>query len=160
MLFLEDSQLTKIRSTNRCDSPHGISSYFVPISDVWAAKVYEFKCDRDNHFDKQEKAAEYGLGPEVGCKFEFGEGYGKKYCYITEIVEVRPRQRKGCDSYSTEYDACKQAQVEFAQKINPLLDDLVDELQDKIDFEFKDIHNNNVGFKNGKLVCIDFGDES
>jgi hypothetical protein len=38
------------------------------------------------------------------------------------------------------------------------MDDLLDGLQE-IGFEFEDSHHKNVGIKDGKLICIDFGVE-
>jgi hypothetical protein len=126
-------------------SPSGICCVFVPITDKIGAKTYKNEEDRDGCYDRQNQAAAVDLGPETYGKFEmvaeseyssFSRSHkigDKLYGYLTEIVETN-------SSY------CR---VE-AEK-------LVRELRDKINFDFYDIGYNNVGRKNGKLVCIDFG---
>jgi hypothetical protein len=127
-------------------SPSGVCCIFVPITDEIGAKTYQNKKDRDGCYNRQKVAAKYGLGPDVYGKFtlvanesvEYYEGVlevGENiYGYLTEIVKIDP------DSY--DYD---------------IAESLQEELLTKISFNFYDVGPNNVGYKNGKMVCVDFG---
>lgn len=75
-------------------------------------------------------AADAGLGPDVYGRDEHG--------YITEIVEVRTKDVEQC-YISEEYGELKA------------------QLQDLFHTTVFDLHNWNIGIKNNKLICIDFG---
>lgn len=135
------------------DSPHkGIDCYFIKLDKKWGAKCYQKEHVRDAAYKAQKKAAEYDLGPDVGETFCFGQ----YYCYITEIVEliwdsaIHNIAEMGYDDYCNFID---DIQDKWADKRDELTSALYD-----IGIQFEDNHLKNVGLKNGKLVCIDFGE--
>jgi len=83
------------------------------------------------------KAAAAGLGPDVYDRDDNG--------YYTEIVETVDCNEdcryceRDCILHSDEFD------------------DLEYELEQLFDRVIIDLHTGNLGYKNGKLICIDFG---
>jgi len=144
--------------------PRGGRCCFIPIDDKWAVKVYKEAYQRDKAFSNQRKAAVYGLGPEVGPYFNVIVVGTHYYCYVTEIVEtVYPgcyyhdwndyvHSQQGKDSWSDFDDTASQLNDDLCDEAN----DLYSELYEKIGFEFGDSFSGNWGWKNGKLICIDF----
>jgi hypothetical protein len=133
--------LEAVEGTDRYSTPlHGVECYYLKLDEVWGVKVYEDEDKRDECYELQEKAAEHGLGPEVGEWFDLPN---YKYCYVTETVEIL------FHAFNEDYI---KRQAFYRQNINDLLDGLED-----IGFVFKDNHHKNLGIKDGRLVCIDFG---
>ena len=141
----------------------GVETFFFPVNSRRGLKVFAEKKNANNSFRRQKKAAKHGLGPEVLCDkvfevviplgfehllkdkllikdlfdmFEDNVGYG----YYTQIIKLV----KDENDYTTKEEA-----------------DLVRELYKlfpKVSLD--DIHSENVGRIKGKLVMVDFGDES
>ena len=91
-------------------------------------KGYKDEHELDKIYRAAKKAAAAGLGPDVYEKDDYG--------YYTEIVETFNNRR---DFSSDEYD------------------DLLQDLQELFGSNIFDLHSGNVGRKDGRLVCIDFG---
>ena len=153
MLDVKSAIVELLTKSEQCigNSPNGVSCYFIPLSDMWAVKIYWHEETRDAGYDWQEKAALHGLGPDVGEKFDLPEGttVGEhRFCYITEIVETL-----GMDFFDPdgemEWDVCD---IDEHDEVR----DLVDNLRTLIGFNFRDVHADNIGMKDGDLVCIDF----
>ncbi len=150
-------------------SPRGAYSIFVKLSDKVGLKLFMDEKDRDDAYDRQFHAAASELGPEVYGKVDgvpvryeindFEDFYYSRHWdgtdeddfegfellyewgYLTELVEV-------C-SYSDDDYSYKLFCDGFRQ--------LKKDIADVIGFDFWDIKADNCGVKNGKLVCIDFG---
>jgi hypothetical protein len=86
-------------------------------------------------------AAECELGPEVFGTVDNLNFSGYNCGYLSEIVEL-------VDRYSDEG-------VDF---YNENISGLRDSLYQEIGFQFCDDWIFNVGIKNGRLICIDFGE--
>jgi len=114
------------------ESPKGRHCAFVDLGNGWGIKAYKSEYQRDYAYGWQKVAATHELGPEVGDKFDAGNFY----CYITEVVEVA----RG--SAGSERSA------------------LANNLELKTGIYNSDLLDFNCGWKNGKLVCIDFGGAS
>lgn len=126
-------------------SPGGCECRFVKINDETAAKIYESEAQRDCAYNQQTLAAEHGLGPETYGTFAIPEGFG----YITEVVEVVPQKHDGNYGYVQLDD------VDYGEQISDLSYALKEiGIHEKT---INDIYFANIGFKNGKVVCIDFG---
>jgi hypothetical protein len=134
------------------NSLHGVSCYFVPVTPFWGVKVYGSFYDRDEARDTQKEAAKYDLAPRVGKSYDLPEGP----CYVTEIAEVvapfNSEFEPDCQTDSS-LDDWEELESEYRYEMN----ELIDELEDKIDWTFRDDHLGNVGYLNGRMVCIDFG---
>ena len=125
-------------------SPHGCACIFVPINDKWAIKLYSNMRKRDFCHAMQTKAALFNLGPLTGNKVDLDSSIGPyHFGYLSEIVECY--YEMGPDDVTNWYK-------EHGLAMKALREDL----RKYISFEFLDHHPENVGFKNGTLVCIDF----
>lgn len=125
-------------------SPAGMVCHFVKLDDDWGVKCFRRERKRNECYNWQKKAAAVGLGPKVGEMFSFG----KYFCYITQVAEVYHNiESMDWDDYC---DIERDNQDE--------IDKLKAELEEKIGFWFSDDHIGNIGFINGRMVCIDFGD--
>ncbi len=140
---------------------------FVKITDTIGAKLYGSESQRDNCYENQSNAAEYDLGPDVYGTFEFVSKESIKardneiikvgdnvYGYLTELVEVGVDPAEDWD----DDDEWREREDWFNKNYED--DGQVQELRDKlreIGFDFNDYTNFNVGIKNGRLICIDFG---
>lgn len=136
-------------------SPRGWESVFIKISDEIGAKIVLHPCGitheqaRDYIYNAQKLAAKHGIGPEVHGKFEISIEDKIYYGYLTEIVEI-PEYRLGDDYHVKAHDSSIQETEEFAQ----LQDDL-DNLG--LSGASNDLYLGNIGYKDGKMICIDFG---
>jgi hypothetical protein len=140
--------LEAVEESYRYSSPHGVSCYFVPLDDNWGVKVYESASKRDENICMQARAAEHGLGPEVGESFDLPDG---QYCYVTERAELLDFVNE--DDAHFNYEDDEAWQHENWDEIN----ELTTALQREIGFRFYDVHAANFGYIEGRLVCIDFG---
>lgn len=138
--------------------PEGISSLFVELTATIGVKLYFEKEDRDYAVQLQNKAYRYGLGPQVGSKFNFkwrnifphdrmdrpipDEEFDP---YISQIVRVY--------GYVTQV-ATVSGRLSLAKRIS-----IVNRLN-SIGIDFDDKHEWNFGKIGNKIVCIDFGKES
>ena len=152
----------------------GCKQVFVKLTDNWGVKIFsedehgEWAEElRDETYELQRRAAAIGCGPDVGDKVDLPTG---DFGYVTEVVQlfnpylaenafstpwisggkIENGWQEGSPITNRHYD-------EFYQK--KFFMDEIEELQDNlenIDFDFTDTHGGNMGWKNGKLICIDF----
>ena len=148
--MIKEAKLAILRQP-RSGSARGCSCYFVPVTPKWGAKVYHRARARDTCFKNQRKAARYGLGPSVGESFRMGG----MFCYITEIVECAIDQDEAV-LYDSGCEESWEAIEGFEKENYEAMEELHSKLR-KIGVDFIDAHGYNFGYKNGKLICIDFG---
>lgn len=88
--------------------------------------------------NNQIRASRKGLGPKAGKLFAVMDNCGciENYGYETQVAREAP------DDF-------------YELHINRLIDELA-----KINIDFQDAHEGNVGIINRRLVCIDFGEAS
>jgi len=141
-------------------SPCGISCNFIDMGNGWGIKIYAYikegeesvfyPDERDDHYRAQTEAAKYGLGPNVGASFDLPDGTP---CYITEVVEpIVPHNEVHT------WQVWERHWVDLKKELKEEIEKLCKDLEKHIDFYFHDCHLGNLGRKNGKLVCIDFGE--
>lgn len=118
-------------------SPKNAGSWnvFVKMNDKIGLKLTPQESTRDGNYTRQTKAAEIGLGPDTYGKINITVNDILLYGYFTEIVEM----------FSSAND------VDTVERR-----DLYDRLIRETGFYFEDCHYDNLGMKNGKMVCIDF----
>ncbi len=146
-------------------SPNGCRATFVKLNDSVGIKLYEDEEQRDYCLERQSLAEEYDLGPDtfgimniperakVDCRFGYltecvpvvwdilpRDDAGELYWLIPSNVEV-----EGWDGTYQSFETCK-AVNELYQKLA------------EIGIHLCDVHDENVGIKNGRFVCIDFGE--
>jgi hypothetical protein len=153
----------------------GASCLFVPLNWRWAVKAYTDEATRNRCYERQRRAAEHKLGPDVRSflfevemyinieelqdELEFDwemchwteEYKGKFYCYITEIVELVSHDLDIHEDYMDEID------IKFTDDYQGEIDEACLVLHETLDFNFIDNHVFNWGFKRGKLIPVDFG---
>lgn len=150
--------------TSKLDSsPKGMSAVFIPISEKWAIKLYRHAETRDDSHYIQSAFAKAGYGPEIGDKFEFPEMVGHyKFGFFTEII---PTCIPGATRDSSRYELAERRRLsdEFAQthghewEQGTKTHDDLQEAFDAVGITLDDMHNGNLGWKNGKIIPIDFG---
>jgi hypothetical protein len=136
----------------------GCEAKFVKMTNKKGVKLFWDKHSAKRSFNRQKKAYLNGLGPKVLtdsiCTYGLTNDNAIyiQWGYLTEVVETFSSKK---DFY-------------FWNKENEGLD-VVDVLENietlgkqlrKLRVGGYDLHEFNVGIKNGKLVCIDFGDQS
>jgi hypothetical protein len=148
----------------------GCRQMFVKLTESWGVKIFSedkygewAEESRDETYELQQAAAAIGCGPDVGDKVDLPTG---DFGYITEVVQLfNPHLAEnafstvwpggGKDKYgdpltNRHYDVFYQEKF-FRQEIRDLKAELY-----TVDFDFNDTHGGNMGWKNGKLICIDF----
>jgi hypothetical protein len=135
-------------------SPCGAACKFVLLNEEWGIKLYNIGYIRDECYEWQKKAAEHGLGPQVGQIVNLPPGKGSFiYGYITQVAETLCDPWLNNNAKSSAFWARRRAkEIEIADEMAELRLDLMN----LINFNFVDDHVGNVGRINGKLVCIDF----
>jgi len=131
-------------------SPRGVSSVYVRLDGGWGLKLFYDEDDRNFAYNLQSQAAKYGLGPEVGEKIDLSVDCVRPYGYVTEHVRVLPHKLPTDNSYSM-------INRNYNFQENRLK--LLVSLNDIFGADFGDLHPFNIGWKNGKYICIDFGIE-
>lgn len=147
--FANNLKLSKV-----LDSPGGIASNFVSIDDKLGIKTFFDEESRDFACDKQDEASQYELAPEVYDSIYLPQI--DRYGYVTEKVDVMPDiiQREW-NGEKFEIEGCDHAILfTHSEAMKTLIRGLVE-----LDIFFCDNHAQNIGLKNGRLVCIDFGRE-
>lgn len=132
----------------------GTECKFIRINNRKAVKVFTnyTKTQVQNIYENQAKAYYYGIGPkvyEVACVKIGNMNY---WGYITEIVKTMP---KNISENNTVY-----VLKELTNKQCKELKNLKSKMQ-KLGFNkiiLKDLHSANIGFRKGKMICIDFGE--
>lgn len=138
------------------NSKPGLYCHFVPLNEKIGIKLYPEKKWRDIAYKNQKNAAKLGLGPNVyTTKSLFVDG--KYYFgYLTEIVELYDKKfyRNGEENH--EYLSSNEF-VDVKDKYPGKYKNLENHLKKLgMDDIAEDLHNGNLGWKNGKLICIDF----
>jgi hypothetical protein len=125
---------------------------FVDFENGWAAKVYVDKYGRNSQWERQKNAAAFDLGPEVGNKFQFVLNNHTYYAFLTEVVDVATDDIDFVDGKNDWGDP------RWTKYGEEALEELTDSLYECTGFYFGDDWAPNCGVKNGRLICIDFGD--
>lgn len=112
---------------------------FLPLTDKWGYKYFHRESLADRNYKNQQIAFEAGLGPELGDRLDTPLGYG----YITERVD--PVSKSHSSFISNEF---QQELRQLGQKLCELFD-----LWSVPDFDMSSL---NAGYKDGKLIGIDF----
>ncbi len=122
-------------------------------------KLFKSYVVRDENYNLQDMAHSFGLAPRVFGRFTELDSYGKMYYgFVTESIQETEQQR----FYNPgKVDLCVVSDYLLWRKTNR---DIVNDLKlqmENIGMTSKDVDNwANVGFHNGRLVCIDFSSES
>jgi hypothetical protein len=128
-------------------SPRGIASVYVRLDKNWGLKLFWYEEDRDYAFDLQSQAADHGLGPKVGEIVNLTVDCERPYGYITENVKVLSQSEINAYAVSKNRNFLRERK------------ELYGDLMNFLGLSFNDLHIRNVGWKNGRYVCIDFGKE-
>lgn len=131
-------------------SPCGLSSVFISIDDQWGIKLYRSEIDRDDCYNRQKLCEEFGYAPITGDKIDLPKT-AMPFGYITEKVQVAVEMVEGKENLSEMYQWMRENRCE--------IDNATEELFDATGWDFVDNHGYNWGYKNNKLIPIDFGDE-
>lgn len=154
-------KLTKIIKANQYKVKTGASCHFIPYSDNRGLKLYHTRADRDYARKHQRKAARHGVAPEVYKSFAYRIPRNKR-CVLHECEVEHSRlsaQRAKRTIYGYVTERVKQRQVvseaqfkRLCKKLSKLMG-----LDPDRDYHW-DVYGcpRNVGYKNGKLVCVDF----
>jgi hypothetical protein len=121
------------------DLLHGMNGAYIQVTESFGVK---FSNEDNMHhlFERQLEAYYAGLGPYCFHSFD----YLDYTCYITETA----RTIVHCDDADENFgDSTLQRQAEKLRKL----------LRKRINFDFNDLHNANVGYIRHSMVCIDFG---
>lgn len=166
-MILDAEKISKyVEERKNTPSPSGISCVFIKVEEAgfsFGIKTYRNKVTRDFGYAKQKEMNELGLAPATYGKFDLPEGNERRYCYITEIVDVffdnhdyygiipeselgkHLKLRKNNTMTTEEYDNVRR---EIYTLVN---------VMKHHGFYMTDDHLGNFGrTKEGKLVCIDF----
>ena len=131
---------------------NGCFTIFIKLSKKRGLKLFMSEAGRDESYYEQQRASIYGLGPKVYKKIDsiiYDEF--QMFGYYTEVVTVLNRQ-KVRDLVMRNPKAYQRIQ----QFVGILADELRDKMSD-IGIDFWDNHIYNIGWKNGDVVCVDFG---
>lgn len=133
------------------DSPSGVYCRFIVLNKTWALKLYRVKRTRDESYELQRRAAEIGLGPEVAAIIDLSKTVEKwesyKYGFITEIIET----------VESRHDRVYFDAWDWANTNRLIIRPIMAELKEKLGWNFNDHHGKNWGYKNDKLMPLDFG---
>lgn len=150
---MKTCDIAKVVNEKVHGSPHGICAVFVALNDRWGIKMFDYEYKRDEVYGRQKSAAKHGLGPDVGGKIDLHDG-DYNYGYITEKVETLIDTSTSMMSDNFDWDEYDKAKDEYEDELGRLKEEL-----EEIGLTFEDNHPANVGWKNGRLVCIDFGED-
>lgn len=129
----------------------GSDCMFIDMQNGWGIKCYWDKEARAVSYLCQKYAASLGFAPEVGKQFTVVDPCdGNEYfCHLTEVVET-------IVEYGIDNDHCMD---DDEYEDPPFYEERLDwiyEFEEVTEFDYADNHAGNFGFKNGKLVCIDW----
>lgn len=159
--------ITDLQTTIRTKlkgSPNGISAAFIPINEKWAIKLFKSQSQRDEVKETQAIFANCGYGPEVGEDINLPEKIDKyKFGYFTEIVKTCVPGINRDYHTDEEHEERMDAWAEFEEEYGSECDEgteVFNALRDAFDatgMELTDMHAGNLGWKDGKIIPIDFG---
>ncbi len=122
----------------------GCNGSYVKMDETWGVK-FSSTDNMHRNFQRQLRAAEFGLGPRCFGYFTYTTKRGHTFgCYVTENAET----------------ICEPGDSEEFDEDNEYNEDavnLVKEMKMRTGFYFSDCHTANVGYLRGRMVCIDFG---
>lgn len=146
---IDISQAKKLIKKNFKNHVRGQAGMFIDLG-KYGAKLYKTQWVAMTAFESQRKAFENDLGPQAFCRIDLAINFVMYYGYITEIVEVLEP-----DTMSNVLDAeyWDDYEDEYRDEINDLYDKMI-----KVGLwrACQDLHPGNIGFKNGKVLCVDF----
>lgn len=120
-------------------SSNGIDCFFYVVDGI-GCKVFKRECARDDSYRMQTILHFYGFAPAVGNCFDFAGPDGElRYGHTTEIAEIVGQADRDGDTLYGD------------------IDDLKARMRDA-GFDFRDDHSGNVGWVDGRMVCIDCTD--
>lgn len=146
---LQPSELQSIIKQKIGSSPYGIDSVFVAIDEQWGIKLYHHRQNRDICYDRQKLCEKFGYAPITGAKVDLPNGMAP-FGYITEKVKVAVEILDDTPGDAKRY--------EWESKNQKEVDEVTRELREVTGWRFIDNHGYNWGYKNNKLIPIDFGD--
>ncbi len=134
-------QLSKVQGHDS-----GCECFFIKYGDV-GIKLYDDEDHATRVADRQRKASEHGLGPDI-------LGDVAAYCMPEDLIELAPlnMRKPVLYGYETEIVEVRSDTPWAAIKSLRL------EMEDVWGCKIFDCGCRNAGWKSGKLVCIDFGD--
>lgn len=119
----------------------GAVCIYIPVTRTICAKLYMNKTLRDQTYRLQAHAAYFGLGPQVGDRFTYPvllmnrwdniNVKNRAYGYLSQRAKITGR----CTEGDEEYMRLKLAQIGIPHD---------------------DLHTYNIGYVEGRMVCIDF----
>lgn len=115
---------------------------FIPLDKSTGIKLYSDKSDRAYSYNRQKKAAEIKIGPEVGDKFELTVP-----CMATYSLN----NTKKFYGFFTQ-------RAQDVGRLNPT--EKLEKGMTLLGFRTYDLHRQNIGRIGKRVVCIDFGYES
>lgn len=157
--------LTKIAREKIQSSPKGVSSVFIPITKNWAMKLFRDEESRDDAYNMQKTYYGAGYAPELGDKIDLPEGiqdantWGEfQYGYFTEIVETVIDKRANWIVTAEQRENFIDAWGDYEDEDSRLYS-YIQEMWEETGEELWDLHPGNWGYKDGKLIPIDFGND-
>lgn len=138
--------LIRKRFKNRISGQAGI---FIDLG-KYGAKLYKTQWMAMTAFESQRKAFENDLGPQAFCRIDLVINFVMYYGYITEKVEVLEPNTMSNVLGSEDWD---EYEYEYRNDIDELYDKMI-----KVGLwrACQDLHPGNIGFKDGKVLCVDF----
>lgn len=116
----------------------GLESGFIPISKNVGIKIFANRLDRDDTYQTQKQAYQYEIAPRVGQKFSL-------HLPCAYRAFIAKRQLYGYITERAQNVGKTYINRAFLQKVR------------EAGLGTWDMHPENVGKINGKVVCIDFG---
>lgn len=146
----------------------GCQCKFFKLPDGTGLKTFQFKNRRDHCYFIQQKAFEAGLAPEPFQSLELITDDKYKYAYVTELIEThleKLAKEYGTDINTYYWSSYKENQHPKGYDRN-IKKDRIKLYKDLRKAGFKsniiaqnfDLTDLNVGWKDNKLMLIDFGD--
>jgi len=126
---------------------HGVTCFFVPLTKVIGAKLFEHSKERNQALTLQKKAAKHGLAPKAGEKFSFSWRV-----FPWDLFEDEPQVIK-IYGYLTQI-------AETPITLSPKEEEELEKRLRDIGISAFDLHEDNIGKIGKNILCIDFDHES
>jgi hypothetical protein len=158
-------ELDTVTISNSRLASNGCETFYFPVNRLKGLKVFSSGDNARNSYQRQKKAAEHGLAPKVKSDgvFEviFPMGFDKLWGTRGKFRDKISWNFKG----KVGYGYFTQRAVMSRSSNRRIENKELDELQKKLYKLFpkenpSDTHYGNLGYINGKLVMVDFGDAS
>lgn len=142
---------------------YGVETIFISLNDKDAIKIFPTKKEAINSCRRQRKAAKFHIGPKVyssvqKCYVDNLKPHDGNYIFYRISGNCATNYRKFGYFYKTQIAETFMKLCKCLQD-HPEYDKLWDKMKE-LEFEVDDLHENNIGLINDKLVCIDFGSKS